>query len=170
MVEFGTGNLSDKVLRENFIGEVVASEYPCKCEYCAKGDEKLVEAGGQGRDSLHMLITPFSEYSLDQHIYLDPSAKTKWSRWGAFNIALEKAGISIKSEKDFVGRAFEFEFVPDFVEYVQSRIEMTVPASITKAIAGKRTDCWIIAREVSGDELEKYKEMAGKEAEENVVV
>lgn len=124
---FGTDNLSESS-RENFIGTIVEANYPCDCDMCAKGAESL---GDDYKPSLHIQISPLTVYDKRQHEWLSPS-KTKMSKWGAFNIALEELGVlgKIKSPRDLKGKMFEFESVDVVVGFGDKKVSLWKPVKV----------------------------------------
>lgn len=133
-LKFGAEELSESA-RENFFGLIDEAEYPC-----------VPDDDPDRKPSLHFVITPLSVYDKQQHEWVTPS-KTKISKWGAFNMALDELGVTkkIKGPDSFQGMAFEFE----------SR-EVTVGFGDNKAA------CWIPVRVIGKKELDKLIETAGE--------
>lgn len=135
---FGTDNLTESA-RENFIGTIAEAAYPCNCDMCNKGRESL---GEDYKPSLHIQIMPLTVYDKRQHEWLSPS-KTKMSKWGAFNIALDELGVlgKIKSPYDLKGKMFEFKSVEVEVGFGGKSVSMWKPVRvITKDEANKIID------------------------------
>lgn len=135
---FGTDNLSESA-RENFIGTIAEANYPCDCDMCQKGEESL---GDDYKPSLHIQIMPLTVYDKRQHEWLVPS-KTKMSKWGAFNMALEELGVlgKIKSPSDLKGKMFEFESVDVVVGFGDKKVSLWKPVRVvSKKEANKLVD------------------------------
>lgn len=138
---FGAGDLSETA-RENFVGMIIESNYPCNCEVCLRGAQSLESTGQARKESLHIQISPAHVYDKTQHEWFVPS-KTKVSKWGAFNEQLDQLGITkrLKSEQDLVGMVFEFE----------SR-------EVKVGFGDKVVPCWVPIREVGQKEFDKLSE------------
>lgn len=125
-----------------FVGKVVKSVYPCDCDICAKGKQKLQEmTGRETADKWHIEIQPLTEYQSVQHNWV--SGKTTGSSAYVFIVAINNLGITLKDYKDLEGMTFEWEW-----------------KILNKE--KKNTGIWIPVRHVTGKELEKYEEIAEK--------
>ena len=118
--------------RENFIGEVIWSRYPCDCEICRRGPI--------GGDQWHIQIEPLDgTYSQIQHEWYRPS-KTKKSAWGMMMSRLVQLGLKGKKISELEGMVFEWEYT-----------EYEIPS-------GEKKRCWLPKRIVSEEEVEKINE------------
>jgi len=144
-LKFGAEDLSESA-RENFVGMITEANFPCNCDMCLKGADSLESSGQARKESLHIQIFPASVYDKTQHEWMVPS-KTKVSKWGAFNECLDSIGVTkkLRSEKDLVGMAFEFE-----------SIEVKV------GFGDKVVPCWVPVREVSKKEFEQLSDAASE--------
>lgn len=138
---FGSENLSESA-RQNFVGMIIEANYPCDCDDCLRGKQSLESSGQTAKDNLHIQVSPAHVYDKTQNEWLVPS-KTKISKWGAFNGALDQLGITkrLKSEKDLVGMVFEFE-----------------SQEVKVGFGDKVVQCWVPIREVNQKEFDKLSE------------
>lgn len=94
--------------KQPFTGRVISADYPCQCDMCRKGAEKVENE----QDRLHIQIQPLDTYEAVQHQWLVPS-NFKLSQWRYFNDALEelkeKKGVVIETPEDLVGKVFKWE-------------------------------------------------------------
>ncbi len=165
---FSLDGLKESV-RENFIGMVVEANFPCNCEVCEKGTQRLIEMGREPRqaDRIHLVIKPLTQYDNFQHAWYNKS-KLIWSGIGAFVLALnKKIGFTPKGtteeqwkqvKKFLTGNVFEWESV-EVVKFVNDNLPEEkkakgLPKSLPPALREAR-EIWIPIRHIKEDELEK---------------
>ena len=171
---FREDQLSESV-RENFIGAVVRAEFPCECEICRKGYQRLQEMGRDVRTlkKVHVVIKPLEKYDKLQHTWYGES-KIKFSAMGAFTIALNRLLKFVPKSNDpteqwlevkafLEGNVFEWASVKP-AEWVLEMLTKIYPneakkfkdifASLPQGIREAR-EIWIPIRIVSKGELEQ---------------
>jgi len=78
-------------VREDFVGVVIRAEFPCKCEICRRGYQKLQEMKKETKipEKVHIVIKPLTVYDKLQHAWYSGSSNI-FSTHGAFTIALNR--------------------------------------------------------------------------------
>jgi len=174
---FRTEDLGISV-REPFVGIVVEANYPCECEVCEKGTQRLIEMGRELRTTkrVHIVIKPLEKYDKFQHAWYNES-KLVWSGIGAFTISLnefigfkpsgktpEEQWVEVK--KFIEGKVFEWvsvspmEFVLNYlIGKAKDDSERAKIAAVAKRLpAGLKEarSTWIPKRLVNEKELQFF--------------
>ena len=158
---FRLEDLSESI-REPFVGIVVHAEFPCDCEVCQRGEQKLQEMGRETRGArrIHIAIKPLERYDKFQHTWYTES-KLLWSGFGAFVLALNKLGFvptgntpeeqwnSVK--KYLLCNIFQWESI-NAVDYIIKNTGK-VPPKLPEGIKGAR-EIWIPVKKLSSKEVE----------------
>lgn len=162
---FRAEDLSESV-RERFVGIVVHAEFPCNCEICEKGTEKLREMGRDIRtfNRIHIAIKPLEKYDNFQHAWYNES-KLLWSGIGAFTVALNKllgfvpSGSTPEEQwkevrKFLMCKVFEWDSVNP-IDFIQKNTGKLPPKNLPEGLKTAR-EVWIPVRVVNERELEFF--------------
>ena len=144
-MDFGVEQLSDTA-REPFFGQITFSVYPCNCEECLKGADKLLEMQGTSKEipRLHLKMKPLDgTYEKEQQEWF-ARGKTKMSSWGQLMIRLNgfpEVMDDLKKDgaKTLIGKVFRWEY---------TEIEVGVDK--------RKVGVWLPTRIVTGDVLKEY--------------
>jgi len=160
---FRVEDLSESV-REKFVGVVVKAEFPCNCEICEKGTQRLIEMGREPRETerVHIVIKPIEKYENFQHAWYNRS-KLIWSGIGAFTVALNKLlGFTPQGKtpeeqwnevRNFLMcKAFVWDSVNP-VDFIVKTLGKIPPKNLPEGLKGAR-ETWVPVKIVSERELE----------------
>ncbi len=113
-----------------YLGRAIDVRYPCNCIKCSKGKEALEKIGGKRSDKqLHIVIAPLDRDWKLQHVFIDMSSKSKFSRKGAWAYAIKMLGLSASNFNEFKKKLtkINLEFLKTTVgEYLKNYAKVSI--------------------------------------------
>ena len=109
---FDWEELSER-FEEEFEGVVIDARLPCDCALCLKGKEKLESTGRLRKEvtQLHIVIAPLDEDRPLRHVFIDTTAKVRYSRRGVWALALKWLNIQVSDVNDLLNKMYGKVFI-----------------------------------------------------------